>query len=431
MSLAGLLLCFGLAWLTVQHPFDFDLTHSASNTLSPASQKLLQSLPDKVEVTAYIKKGQSSRQQIALLIDRYNRYKADLTLSFVDPDAEPDKTRELDIGAEGLVTVAYQGRVEKISFIDESTLTNALLQLANAKLRWVTFLSGHGERSPEGIANFDLSFFNKELNRRNIKALSINLANMPAIPDNSSLLVIAAPSVPLLAGEIAVVKNYIEKGGNLLLLTDPDNTAMAEVEALVGIKQYRGTLLDKSFAIYGVGDPSFIVASEYLEHAITKNFKTITIYPKTAALSFDSQSGFTGKALFNSTAKSWTETGDIKASPSLTANTADQAGPLPFAYALTREFGAHKQQRILVLGDGDFLANAYLGNIGNLDMGLRMFNWLVHDDQFIDIPAKTANDKNLQLSPTSMAAMAFGFLIVLPLLLFVVGLWIWISRKRR
>lgn len=152
-----------VAWLSTRYTAQIDITNNASNTLSQASQKLLKSLPDKVLITAYIRKGQPLRTQIVQLVDRYSRYKPDLTLTFIDPDLEPEKTRELNIGPEGIILVEYQGRTEKLTFIDESSLTNALLQLANANERWVTFLTGHGERSPDGIANFDLGQFGKEL----------------------------------------------------------------------------------------------------------------------------------------------------------------------------------------------------------------------------------------------------------------------------
>lgn len=429
VTLAGLLVFFGLAWLSNQYPFETDMTHNAANTLSPATQKLLQSLPDNVEVTVYIKKGKATRQQIAQLIDRYSRFKPNMTLAFVDPDAEPDKIRELQMGAEGMITISYQGRVEKINFIDESTLTNTLLQLAHAKQRWITCLTGHGERSAADSGNFNLSAFSKELSRRNIQVLTVNLATMHGIPDNSSLLVIAAPSVSLMAGEKALIKAYIEHGGNLLLLTDPGNTAMADIMGLVGIKQYRGTLVDNNYALYGVTDPSFIIATEYVGHPITQDFRTITLYPKAAALAIATPSPFTANGIFFSTAKSWTEVGEIKGKIGFDYENGEQQGPLPFAYALTRTVGS-KQQRILVVGDGDFLANAYLGNVGNLDMGFRMVNWLIHDDQFIGIPAKTSTDKSLQLSGLALGAMAFGFLIIMPVLLFGAGLWIWFCRRR-
>ena len=428
-----LLLClFGaLASVSTRYPAQIDITHNADNTLSQASQKLLESLPGKVLITAYIKQGQPIRAQIAQLVDRYSRDKPDLSLTFIDPDLQPEKTRELNIGPEGVILVEYQGHTEKLTFIDEPSLTNALLQLSTAQERWVTFLTGHGERSPDGIANFDLGQFGKELAGRGIKAQSLNLATLPAIPDNSALLVMSAPTVPLLAGEWDIIKRYLQDGGNLLLLTDPDNPFVTVLQQYLGVHPLPGIIVDGSSKLNGINDPSFIVVSEYPPHPITQGFQTTTVYPVVAALEMDKQTDFKAEALLRSSDLSWTETGVIAGKIRFDAKTLEKQGPLAFAYALTRTHHENTQQRIVVVGDGDFLSNAYIGNVGNLDMGLRMVSWLIHDDRFINIPAKNATDKSLQLTQTTVAILGFGFLIVIPLLLIGTGFFIWRKRKRR
>ncbi|MEI6069202.1 MAG: GldG family protein [Methylococcaceae bacterium] len=431
--ITALLLCLlgSLAWLSNRYSVQTDMTNNAGNTLSQASQKLLASLPDKITITAYVKKGQPIRTQIAQLVDRYSRIKTDVVLNFIDPDFEPEKASELNIGPEGIILVEYQGRTEKLTFLDESSLTNALLQLANANERWVSFLTGHGERSPDGIANFDLGDFGKELARRKINTQTLNLATLPAIPDNAALLVIAAPKVPLLASEMTIIQRYIQRGGNLLVLTDPDNKQLTALQKQLGIKQLNGVIVDSSSTLYGVNDPSFILTSDYTQHPVTNGFKTLTLYPVVAALEIDGKTDFTTTPLLSSTEKSWTETGAIEGKIRFDANGQEKQGPLVFAYALTRTINQPIQQRIIVVGDGDFLANAYIGNVGNLDMGLRLVLWLIHEDRFIDIPAKTATDKTLQLTQTAVAVIGFGFLIILPLLLTVTGFIIWRKRKQR
>jgi ABC-type uncharacterized transport system involved in gliding motility auxiliary subunit len=443
ITLVLLCLLGTLAWLSTRYSAETDITKNSSNSLSQASQKLLDSLPDKIQLTAYIKKDPALRSQIAQLINRYKRHKADLTLTFIDPDSQPEKVRELNIEATGAIIVEYQGRTEKLNFIDESSLTNALLQLANADERWVTFLTGHGERAPDGIANFDLGQFGKELDRRKIKAQPINLTTMPVIPDNSALLVITAPSVPLLASEIEQIKRYIRQGGNLLLLTDPGNHYLDPFLQTLGLRQLPGTLVDSSSKLYGINDPSFVLTSEYITHPVTQGFQTITLYPVTAALETSEETDFQPVALFKSAINSWTETGPIAGKILFDADGEEKQGPLAFAYALTRDLdknpstssgqvqGKPFEQRIVVVGDGDFLSNAYIGNVGNLDIGLRMINWLIHDDRFIDIPAKIATDKSLQLSQISVGVIGFGFLVVIPLLLMGTGFYIWRKRKQR
>ncbi|NOR69359.1 MAG: ABC transporter [Methylomarinum sp.] len=423
-------LLIAMAWLSHTYTAQIDLTSNASNTLSEASQKVLSTLPDPISITAYIKQP-TLQKQVTQLVDQYRRFKQTIELDFVDPTSVPEKARELNIGPQGAIIVGYQGRTEKITFLDESTLSNALLQLANTNKRWVTFLSGHGERSPAGKANFDWGLFGNELAEHKIKAQTINLAQLSTIPDNSSLLVLASPAVPLLEAEINIITDYIDQGGNLLLLTGPGHPHLTIIEEQLGIHKFPGTIVDSSSGLYGIDDPTFVLVSEYSRHPITRNFSSISVFPIAAALESDEESDFNTEAILTSVLRSWTETGEISGKVRFDTDTEEREGPLTLAYALTRDFTDKKQQRIIVIGDGDFLSNAFLGNVGNSELGFRLINWLTHDDQFIEIPTKIAPGKTLQLTTTSIAIIGSWFLLGLPLLLIITGFMIWRRRRRR
>ncbi len=101
------------------------------------------------------------------------------------------------------------------------------------------------------------------------------------------------------------------------------------------------------------------------------------------------------------------------------------------AFALTKPNVDNREQRIVVVGDSNFLSNAYLGNGANAELGLNIFNWLSHDDQLISITATTASDIKLELSKLAQMFIGFGFLFVLPLLLIASGTFIWWRRRQR
>jgi ABC-type uncharacterized transport system involved in gliding motility auxiliary subunit len=88
-------------------------------------------------------------------------------------------------------------------------------------------------------------------------------------------------------------------------------------------------------------------------------------------------------------------------------------------------------QRVVVVADGDFASNSFLGLGGNLQLALNIVNWLSSDDVLIDIPARTAPDLSLQLSKTAIMLIGGGFLLLLPALLLGSGLFIWFRRRRR
>ena len=83
------------------------------------------------------------------------------------------------------------------------------------------------------------------------------------------------------------------------------------------------------------------------------------------------------------------------------------------------------------MGDGDFLSNTFLGNAGNLSMGINIFNWLSHDEQFIAIPSRIKDDIVLEMSPVMLSLLGGFFLFIIPGLLILSGSLIWFKRRNR
>jgi len=440
-----------LAWLSTRYSTQFDWTAGGRHTLSEASRKVLDLIDGPVKITAYARENRQLREQIDDQIGRFVRAKPSLSLQFVNPDTQPDKIRELGITTDGELFVEYQGRSEKLPQATETALTNALQRLALAKDQHVVVLEGHGDRSIVGRANHDLSQFSEELGRKGITLSALNLAVTPAIPDNTSVLVIAGPKTNLLPGEVTLIQNYVNAGGNLLWLADPGELhGLAPLAQQLGIKFLPGVVVDASTQLFGIADPTFALVAEYPPHAITTQFQNVTMFPASAAIEKPDAPGapFEGEAFLSTLARSWTETGKIEGKIQFDANQGEKQGPLAIAYALTRsvpkpeapkpvkpdakpeDAAKPKLQRIVVVGDGDFLTNAYLGEGGNLELGMNMIHWLAQNDQFINIPARTAPDAALNLPQTALGVIAVGFLIVLPLALIGAGAFVWFQRRR-
>ena len=111
--------------------------------------------------------------------------------------------------------------------------------------------------------------------------------------------------------------------------------------------------------------------------------------------------------------RGWVETGKLDGNISFDKNR-DFAGPVNIATALERTVG-DRNHRVVVVGTGEFLANAYLGNLGNLDLGVNIMNWLTGDDRMITIQPRPAPDSNLDIEPFTFYSIAFTFLLALPL----------------
>jgi hypothetical protein len=98
-----------LAWLSTQYVRQADWTAGGRNSLSEDSARLLDTLTEPVVITSYARENEVLRNQVRELVARYQRHTAEVELHFVNPDAEPERMRELGITMDGELRVVYQG----------------------------------------------------------------------------------------------------------------------------------------------------------------------------------------------------------------------------------------------------------------------------------------------------------------------------------
>lgn len=442
-----------LAWLSTRYEWQADWTANNRNSVSQASAAVLAAMEGPVEIRAFIGEANLQlRSQVQHLIDIYRREKGDISLTLINPQQEPQLVREMNL-SEGDLLIDYDGRQERLSGVSEQGLTNALQRLSRGGERWIVMLGGHDERSPQGTAEYDYRLFSRQMEARGLKTRQVNLAQENALPDNTALLVLADPRKPLLPGEIQILQDYLDGGGNFLWLAEPGPLGGLEPLAeQLGIEWLGGMIVDPNVQLLGISDPRFALVADYPPHAITRDFDTITLFPLARAIETLSGEEWEAESILETLPRSWLERGELSGDEVSFDKGEDIAGPLVLGLALNRKLGAaeimenrdegadeempaeveegERQQRVVLIGDADFLADSYVGNGGNLDLGLSLLNWLVHDDALIRIPARTAVDTRLELSNTLQATIGFGFLLLVPLALLGAGIGVWMKRRK-
>jgi hypothetical protein len=91
--------------------------------------------------------------------------------------------------------------------------------------------------------------------------------------------------------------------------------------------------------------------------------------------------------------------------------------------ALTRPLGEDgRVQRVLLVGDGDFLSNAQIGSYGNRELGLRMLRWLSGEDGLLALPPDPDPAQGLTLDQDKRLLLGLGSLVLLPGFFLTAGL---------
>lgn len=429
-----------LAWLSHKHSVEYDWTANGRHTLSEASRNLLAQMPDKIEITSYARENSQLRDAIKKFVGKYQRHKADIVLRFVNPDAVPDEVRNLGISVDGEIIVRYQDRNEHVKSDKEQVFTNALQRLARNQERWIAFIEGHGERNALGDANHDMGEWVKQLFNQGYRVQPINLGESQTIPDNTGILLIAGPRIDYLPGEVEIIINYINDGGNLLWLQEPG--PLYKLDALaeeLALNFYEGAVIDYAGQLIGINDPtiSLVTKTLYSPHPVTEDFVFTTLFPMAGAIELLETDKWSAKPILTTGDHTWNETAKLEGAVEFNKGS-DTQGPLTIGISLERELESEqgeelvtKQQRIVVMGDGDFLSNTYLANSGNNELGTRIINWLSSDDEFIAIPPKISNDTQLTISSTVLGIIGIGFLFILPAALIAIGIAISLRRKKQ
>lgn len=436
-ALLAVVIAVCIAALSTRFESTVDWSAGARATIAPESRALLAQLKGPLEAVAYARPGQL-RAKTNLLMERYQRFKPDLKLGFVDPDLDPVATQDAGITTNGEIVLHWHGHTQHVTQLDEQSFSDALVRLARGDMRLIAFVTGDGERDATGRNAADLGDFVAKLSAQGVRALPLNLAEAAEVPRNANLVVLASPQAALPPASMQKLEDFVANGGNLLWLTEPgaDDLGLAPLAQALGIKRLPGMLFDSLGATSGVRDPRMLIATRYPAQAITDGFRVNTMFPRAAALASLSGAAWNAQPLLQSSAQSWSRTAPFDpahaAQLAFVPNAGELKGPLTFGYALSRLSPSpdKTQQRVVVIGDGNFLSNAYLGNAGNLAFGERVFDWLLGDDALASVP-QPAPDTVLKPSPAALGILTFGYLLGLPILLILLGLAIDWRRRRR
>lgn len=424
---ALLLVVLGMgAWLSARNNHVWHWGGSLGRELSPPSRQLLARMDGEVAALAFVTPGNLVHRHVQELLAQYARHKADFRIELVNPETRPDLVRALGVRQVGELVLQYGERREHVRVPTEAHVSAALERLLRGQGQFVAFVTGHGERNLLGQANHDLGAFGRALSEKGYRLQPLNLIRDP-IPDNTALLVLTPPQVDLLPGERAALSRYLGRGGNLLWLADPgEHARLAPLAQSLGIEWQNGVVVDPAAAAtLAVDDARLVLLDGYPAHPVTARLQAPSLLVQASALTA-APAGWEAMPLLSADSGQYLLT-DYRTGMALTPP--EKAPPLTLGVGLQRQLG-ERRQRVVVIGDGDFLANEYLGNGANLPLGLNLVDWLTESEVFLDSYARAAPDQVVTLTETQTLIIALGFLLVLPGGFLGGAAWVWWRRRR-
>tara|TARA_B100000686_G_scaffold353710_1_gene460419 strand:+ start:2453 stop:4006 length:1554 start_codon:yes stop_codon:yes gene_type:complete len=437
----GILIFINL--LAAKHGKRFDFTESGIFTLSLQTKKIVSTLPRKVKMTAFFQNESPEKTQFKNLTDGYLELTNKLDLEFIDPDKNPAITKRYGIKTYGTVVLESGENETKIPRTAEEDLTNAIRKVIQDEKKIIYFLEGHGERSIDKTEKDDYSNVKQSLEKDGHSVKKLLLLQTGKIPVDANLLIIPGPLKPLLKEEIELIDTYLENGGAVFLMIDPES--QIELDAFLlkwGIVLNDDLIIDPLSKLFG-GDVAAPVIANFANHGITKDFALRVIMPLLRSVKAKPHEDIKTIDLIKTEANSWAET-NYKEDKIKFDQTEDTPGPIVVGVVATRDLKIEEntqsdhesekkkpnaQARLTVIGDSDFASNTYFNFSGNGDFFLNVASWMVEEENLVSIRPKKRRTDLVQLSQVQGSLIFMSVVIGFPAIVLVAGFRVWWRRR--
>ncbi|AUT00925.1 ABC transporter [Nostoc sp. CENA543] len=340
-TIAVLVIVGLINFLSTRYQLRADLTDTQLFSLSPQSQELVRQLNQPLKIWVF---DVTQNPQDRELLENYRRQSGKFQFEYVDPQSRPglaEKFGVKDYGEVYLESGEKRQLVQSVNVnerLSEIKLTNKLQQLYSDRTTKVYFLQGHGEHPITG-GEGGITQAVQGLSDRNYTATALNLTTNAKVPDDANVVVVAGPKKELFPAEVKALQDYLNRGGNVLLMIDPNtNPNLNSLLQEWGVSLDNRLAVDVSGAGVGLGPAAPIITS-YGQHPITKDFGNgISFYRLARPLQITPVAGVQSTPLLQTKPypDSWAES-DLQSEKLEFNPDKDIKGPLTLGVALTKK----------------------------------------------------------------------------------------------
>lgn len=460
-SAIALTILLFLNFLSYRHFWKLDLTEEKVHSLAEQSVKVAKEMKTAVAITAFFRDSNPNVEAVRRLLETYREKGGKLSYTFVDPDRDPQLAKEY--GAKD-GTVLFKAGLQNhlVTEPSEENFTNALIKVAKADKPVLYALLSHSCRSAANEKGDGLSDLKKGIENEGYLYKDLPQLNQ-GVPADGNLLLISGPKTPFTPAETAKLEEFVERGGNLLLLLDPilaDVRFSRKFEVLAtgleGFLEKRGVKLNRDLILeshlqpfFGVTTGLAVLTAEYGVSPITESLKDkATSFNEVRSLERIYNNTFEGTVseLVKSAGNgaSWAERNvdQLIRAKKASVDKDDLPGPVTLAMSVERQASppaaadkaeaAKKGYRLVVAGNGDFATNDNLVRYPyNGDLFLNALNWLAGKQEQIAIRPKKIRPSSLALDVRQSNIILYVAVLGIPQLILILGLLLWQRRKSR
>ncbi|MBL8053367.1 MAG: GldG family protein, partial [Nitrospira sp.] len=299
-----------LNFLAARHSIRWDLSENQNFTLAPQTYRVLRTLPRDVKITVFTREKDPGYQAFKERLESYRQASTKLSVEFIDPEKQPKMAQTYGIFRTDTAIFESNGQTIRVTSPSEIELTGALIRISKDSKKRIVFVEGHSELNVEDKDRNGLLIAKEALIRQGYDVGTVSLLKEATVPDHTSVLVLAGPRRSVIKEEQDRIHAYVEKGGHLLVLADPDTqTGLETLLARWGLGLGSGVLVDLQDRL-AQGDLTALLVRTFTEHEITQDLTSAVLLPLSRHITFDEQTGkdWDFVPLARTSPNSWAET---------------------------------------------------------------------------------------------------------------------------
>jgi ABC-type uncharacterized transport system involved in gliding motility auxiliary subunit len=443
VSALAVLAILGLVnFLAVRYASRVDLTENQIFTLAPQSQQVVQSLDNPTRIVIFDPVPNPQDRQ---LLESYRQVGGQFNFAYVNPYNDPRQAQEFGATQTGMVFLEsganrrFLQNIGPNERLSERSLTNALDQVVSDRSLTVYFTQGHQEFAFDGSETGFLQAATA-LEDKSALVQPLDLSQTGQVPDDASLVVVAGPAAEFFEAEVEALATYLNGGGSLLLLIDP-NTSPG-LDSLLdpwGVTLDDRIVLDTSGQgqLVGLG-PAAPLVTDYGDHPITRDFRNgRSFFPLVRPVNIEEIAGVTAVPLLQSNPQSRADALSAEGELQFDEN-APPSGPYtlgvalsrPVAGAATPEDEPAPESRLVVIGNATFATDGLFEQQLNGDVFLNAVSWLGQQtDATLSIRPREVTNRRITMTVQQQVGLGVFALLVLPLIGFGLAVLMWLRRR--
>lgn len=443
----------GVKYLPAEYS-QFDMTKNSWYSITDDTKNLLKTLEE--EVTVYVIGEEDEVDDIInMYLNSYKKYSDKINVEYKSVDLYPtfyleysdiylepssmivvmgDKYRVINYADCYVVEYGYDAYYQMTSTVTgidvEGQLTAAIGSILVGEERLVYFLDGHNE--VEISQNLIERFIKGGYNVR-----TLSLVREGEVPEDAVTLVINGPENDLSPDEVAAVKRYVERGGNLIMMASLDINETPNYDSLFeeyGVDITAGTVLEGDYT-YVYNQIPFAILPDNQLHELTNPINgeryTFMVQSRGFTVKEDVESNMELYSLFTTSDSSYAKV--LNADSTLEYEEGNDVGPFALGVCTEVYVDNGEQAVVTMIGTPAFLINDYdmvVAN-ANTDVFFAAVNYGSDCELVTTIPAKNVVPDYVLINST-LALVYMGIIIVLlPLALLITGIVVVVIRRKK